>query len=236
MKNKKPFVSVVITAGGSGKRFSNRKKKQYYKLNHKTILEWTILAFYNHKQINQIILTVPQEDMDQLNNDLKGFNSKLLITPGGESRQASVFNGLKSCPEETDIVLIHDAVRPFIYPVEISSLIEQASLKGAVIPVTKVKYTIKRYKDQQISKTINRDELLEVHTPQAFNYQMIMTLHENAVIQKLNLTDDAGLCESFSVPVYYEICSNYNIKITNPEDLLIAKAILMQFMKEVKYV
>jgi len=232
MEKNKMFVSVIITAGGSGVRFSSRKKKQYFKINKKSILEWTVQAFYQHPEVNQIIITVPVADLLSLTQKFSSLFPGIILTAGGKSRQESVFNGLKNCPSETDIVLIHDAVRPFVYANEITSLIQSAARQKAVIPVTKVKYTIKRFQGNEITETINRDELLEVHTPQAFDYQLIMSFHQQAQTDHIDLTDDAGLCEYYHTPVFFQFCSNDNIKITNPEDLNIAKSVIKKFINE----
>ncbi|MCB5250378.1 MAG: 2-C-methyl-D-erythritol 4-phosphate cytidylyltransferase [Candidatus Cloacimonadales bacterium] len=225
-------ICVIITAGGSGTRFNKTKKKQYFQIFDKSILEWTVKAFYEHNLIENIIISSPKEDIELLENELRIYLDKVTLTAGGKTRQESVFNGLKKCPADTKIVLIHDAVRPFVYQEEINNLINKAKLEKAVIPVTKVKYTIKKFFDNYVTETVNRDELVEVHTPQAFDYELIFNLHQKAAKDGLNLTDDAGLCEYYGNKVTIVECSNNNIKITNPEDLVLATAIMQDFNKK----
>lgn len=221
-------TNTIITAGGSGRRFDKKQKKQYFEIAGKAILYWTTKVFYEHNQINKVIVCTPSEDVEYVSNLLQDFSTKVVITKGGQTRQESVFNGLKSCDKDTEIVLIHDGVRPFILTHEIDSLIKQTRSDKAVIPVTKVKYTIKKFHDRFIDCTVNRDELFEVHTPQTFAFDMIYDLHDKAKKEGFNLTDDAGLCEYYGIPVFYQLCSSYNIKITNPEDSAIANAIMRE--------
>lgn len=233
INNKK--VSVIITAGGNGTRFSPNKRKQYFVLAHKSILEWTVSAFYNHTMIDNIVLVVPLQDLNKLIVTFEPFKKKLILCTGSDTRQASVFNGLQACPENTNIVLIHDGVRPFITQQDITEIIQQTLNDKAVIPVTKVKYTIKEYTKNEIVKTINRDSLVEVHTPQAFDYQTIYSLHKRAKDINYDFTDDASILEYFNHKVAIYFCSNHNIKITNQEDLVMARSIIKKLVKEGNY-
>lgn len=235
MINNQNFCSVVITAGGNGSRFSKTQKKQFALLGNKRILDWTILAFYTHHLINEIILTIPQEDYQFCLGIFDVYKDKLKIVVGGLTRQESVFIGLNHCNNNTDFVLIHDGVRPFIKPKEIDDLVQIAYEKQAVIPITKIKNTIKTIKNSYVECTIDRDYCFEVHTPQVFNYKMILDCHKKAIEINNTFTDDAGLCEFFNIPVFTYIVSNYNIKITSPDDTIIASAILKEFIKEVNY-
>ncbi len=235
MISEKPYICVVITAGGSGTRYNKDIKKQFTYIGKKRILDWTILAFYNHELIDEIILTVPEDDLLYCLKMFKKYKDKMKIVSGSNSRQESVFNGLKQCPSKTDIVLIHDGVRPFIKPSEITSLIKLAISKNAVVPVTPIKNTIKKVNNMYIETTINRDEYYEVHTPQVFNYHMIVDCHNKAHSQNKKFTDDAGICEFYKIPVYTLEISHFNIKITNPDDRTFASAILKEFKKEVNY-
>jgi 2-C-methyl-D-erythritol 4-phosphate cytidylyltransferase len=232
INNKK--ITAIITAGGSGIRFNSKKRKQYFKLAGKTILDWSVLLFSNHILIDNIVLVVPESDLPSVKKQYSDYK-KLIICQGGKSRQESVYNGLISCPKDTCIVLIHDGVRPFVYKNEISELIRLTDQFGAVIPVTKVKYTIKEITEDNIEKTIDRSKLVEVHTPQTFNYSDILEMHKKAQNIDFEFTDDASIAEYFKREVKACFCSNYNIKITNPEDLTIAKIIIKNFVKEGNY-
>jgi 2-C-methyl-D-erythritol 4-phosphate cytidylyltransferase len=221
-------VVAIITAGGSGKRIKSDEKKQYIELNQRPVLFWTLDKFIHHSLIDDIIISLPENDIPEmqirLKNEFSDYNFN--IVKGGKERQDSVFNALCACSKNTNLVLIHDGVRPFIDPVEISELIEIAKLKKAVIPVTKVKNTIKEIDESKVVRTVPRHNLVATLTPQVFDYNLIVSHHMKAFNDRIETTDDASILEHYGVPVYYLECSSKNIKITNPIDLQIAKSIL----------
>ncbi|MDD4155547.1 MAG: 2-C-methyl-D-erythritol 4-phosphate cytidylyltransferase [Candidatus Cloacimonetes bacterium] len=223
-------ISCIITAGGKGSRFSNITKKQFYLINKKPILELTIDVFHKLDIINNIIITLPEDEYFKKNNDLTlKYPKKVSCVIGGVNRQQSVFNALTYCPEDTDLVLIHDGVRPFIEESEILNLIEIAKTHQAVIPGNKVKNTIKSVKDNKIINTIERNNLIEVYTPQVFNYHLIYESHKKIKeIQntEINFTDDASILEYFNIPVYWYESKSNNLKITTQEDIKYAKYLL----------
>ena len=219
---------AIITAGGSGTRIKNKKKKQFIKIMNRPLLFWTIDKFAGHPEIDQIIISLPQDEItiykDTIEKEYQ--DSSISIIAGGKQRQDSVYNALNLCPEDTDLVLIHDGVRPFISQTVISNLIKKAQLKKAVIPVSKVINTIKDIKQDKVLETVPREDLVNVFTPQVFQYKLIKQCHEDAKKIDLNCTDDAALLEHFGHSVYVLECSSHNIKITDPFDLEIAKFIL----------
>ncbi len=221
-------IVAIITAGGSGKRIKSKVKKQYIKLKQRPILFWTLDKFIHHKLIDDIIITLPEDDFAEmqisLSNEFSDYDFNLV--KGGKERQDSVFNALCACPKDTTIVLIHDGVRPFIDPVEITNLIEIAKLKKAVIPIAKVKNTIKEIDDSKIVKTVPRKNLVAALTPQVFDYKLIVSHHMKAFNDRFQSTDDASILEYYGIPVYYLECSSQNIKITDQFDLHMAELIL----------
>lgn len=225
---------AIIPAGGQGKRLLSSTKKQFLEIGGSPILLWTLVKFVNHPAIHKIVIVFPKEDFvygrQLVENEYLSLDSTLserfIFTTGGAKRQDSVFNGIKVCPPDTDYVLIHDAVRPFIEPDDINQLLQAAQKDGAAIPVSPVKNTIKQIRDGFVQKTIPRDSLVEVYTPQVFRYPLIREFHEKAQRENIYCTDDAGILEHFGQPVTIVLSSPRNIKITDRFDLYLARQIL----------
>ena len=219
---------AIITAGGSGTRISNEKKKQFIEIMNRPLLFWTIDKFVEHPEIKSVIITLPQNEITIYKDLIKKeyCDHSIKIVAGGKQRQDSVYNALISCPRNTELVLIHDGVRPFISQTDISNLIKKALQKKAVIPVSKVKNTVKKIKHDRVLETIPRENLVNAFTPQVFQYKLIKQCHDAAKIESIYCTDDAALLEHFGHSVYTLECSSYNFKITYPFDLEIAKFIL----------
>ena len=219
---------AIITAGGSGTRIKSVKKKQFIEIMNRPLLFWTIDKFASHPDINQIIITLPKDEIE-INKTIieKEYqNSSILIIAGGKQRQDSVHNALVTCPKDTDLVLIHDGVRPFISQIDISNLIKKAQQKKAVIPISKVKNTIKKIEQDKVVTTVQRDNLVNAFTPQVFQYKLIRQCHDDAKKIDFYCTDDAALLEQFGHTVYTLECSSHNFKITDQFDLEIAKSII----------
>ena len=219
---------AIITAGGSGTRIKSKTKKQFLEITGRPLLFWTIDKFVFHSEIDQIIITLPKNEIEDFRIKIEEeYNDiPIFIAAGGNQRQDSVYNAIDACPIDTDLVLIHDGVRPFISQADISNLLKKAFLKKAVIPVSKVKNTIKKIDQDKISETIPRDDLVNSFTPQVFQYKLIKQCHEEAKKINLYCTDDAALLEHFGHTVYTLVCSSHNFKVTDQVDLQIAKLII----------
>ncbi len=223
--------SVVITAGGRGTRMSSIEKKQFMLLDGRPIIFRTIDNFVEHNLVDEIIIVLPEAEIEFYN---QRFRQEYTVKPvkctiGAGTRQESVYNGLKAIDRADGLVLIHDGVRPFISADDIDRLIHTASVSGGVIPATRIKNTIKKIEGDLIADTLDRSKLIQVHTPQVFKKELIIKLHNRAKNEGLNdFTDDAGILEYYGYDVKYVICSEKNIKITNPIDLLIAEYILKE--------
>jgi len=209
-------VAAIIAAGGSGKRMGQRK--QFLPLAGRSVLEWTISAFKNVPGISEIILVVSPDDLDRAKN----LSAK--ITASGAERQDSVKNGMKLVAPDTDIVVVHDGARPLITADIIEKAIKEAMEYGACVVGVPVKDTIKRVGDDLfVEGTVDRDNLWQAQTPQAFKYEIITRALKKA---KAKMTDDAKLVEDLKIKVKMVLGSYENIKITTPEDLAIAEEIL----------
>lgn len=229
-------VSVVITAAGKGTRMGMRLNKQYIDILGKPVLVRTIAAFESCDKIDEIIVTVNEADIDYCKSSIigkYGFKKVKAIVAGADTRQRSVYNGLKHVSKNCEIVLIHDGARPFVDAICIEKCISEARLNGAVCAAVPVKDTIKQTDaDGFVEKTVDRSNLWSIQTPQAFEYVLIMQAHESAERDGFTGTDDAMLAERLGRKVKLVMGSYYNIKITTREDLAIAEAICRAMGKE----
>ncbi len=226
MQNEKSRIVAIITAGGSGKRFHSKTKKQFLEISGRPLLFWTIDKFYFQPEIDSVIVSLPEDDFEITKQRLLKEFPKIEITVGGKERQDSVYNALLSCPENTDFVLIHDGVRPFIPKQEISESIRKVKEHKAVIIVSKMKNTIKKVDQEKIIETIPHEDLMNALTPQVFDFHLIKKYHEQARYDGLYFTDDAAILEYFGEQVYHLEGSSGNFKITELIDFEIAKIIL----------
>ncbi len=226
MQNRKNKITAIITTGGSGKRFQSGTKKQFLEIAGRQLLFWTIDEFYSHPEIDSLLITLPKDNFELSKNEIRKEFPKINFIIGGKERQDSVYNALMKCPENTNFVLIHDGVRPFITEQEISELIRKVKKHKAIIVVSRMKNTIKMVDQEKIIETIPRENLVNALTPQVFDFQLIKKYHQQAKAENLCFTDDAAILEHFGEPVFYLEGSSKNFKITEPIDFEIAKIIL----------
>lgn len=214
------MASAVIVAAGMGKRMGAGINKAYLLLGGKTILEQTVTVFENCRKIEEIVVVT--DDTEKCRELLKSFKKVTKIVLGGATRQDSVKNGLKACPGE--FVAIHDGARALITAEKIEKVIEDAEKFGAAALGVKCKDTLKvSDEDGFIAKTLDRDWIYQIQTPQVFKRTEIEAAHS-----KINseLTDDCAVMEIVGKKVKITEGSYENIKITTPEDLIIAEKIL----------
>jgi 2-C-methyl-D-erythritol 4-phosphate cytidylyltransferase len=223
-------ADAVIVSAGKGQRFMEGKKKQFHFLEGKPILAHTLDKFETCPLIRSILLVVGQEDMDYCLKEViekYKFQKVSQIVPGGKRRQESVRNGMDALPKDSDIVAIHDGVRPFVTRAMIEDSIHSAVRYGAVVLAMPVKETIKMsHPDGTVLKTLDRESLWQVQTPQTFQVNVIKEAYLRATEDGFTGTDDASLVERTGVKVHILPGSYTNIKITTPEDLLLANLFL----------
>jgi len=229
---------AVVVSAGKGLRFMEGKKKQFHILGGRPILVHTLEKFEACPLIHSILLVVGQEDMDYCLKEVieqHKFQKVSQIVPGGRRRQESVKNGIDALPKDADIVAIHDGVRPFITRAMIEDSIHSAVRNGAVVLAMPVKETIKvSNPDGTVLKTLDRESLWQMQTPQTFQVNIIKEAYYRATEEGFIGTDDASLVERIGVKVHILPGSFTNIKITTLEDLLLANLILQinTFTKE----
>lgn len=217
--------SVIILSGGRGKRMGADISKQFIEINNKPILYYTIKKFIENELIDEIILVLPKDEIEYCIKEVLEKNNLRVdkIVEGGEERQDSVLNGLKAI-EKTDIVLIHDGARPFVTDKIITEGIEAAKKFKAAAPGVMPKDTIKVKDTNGLSKeTLKREQLIAVQTPQIFDYNLILECHNKVKENNIKVTDDTMVVENFGYKVFLYDGEYTNIKITTPEDLILAR-------------
>ncbi len=223
-------TDAVIVSAGKGQRFMSGAKKQFHLLSGRPILAHTLDRFESCRMIRSIVLVVAPEDMDYC---LKEIVEKLdyakvsQIVPGGRVRQESVRNGINSIPADSEIIVIHDGVRPFVTIEMIERSIKTAAQFGSVVTAVPAKDTIKVVdREGIVAETLDRASLWQIQTPQTFKASLIREAHQRAAKDHFVGTDDASLVERLGLKVHVAPGSYENIKITTPEDYLIARAFL----------
>jgi len=207
------------------------QRKPFLELGSKPLLFHTLdrfLAF--REQVHQTILILHPEDIQNVRRHweptLRETYQVTDIIAGGVRRQDSVRAGLARVSPEAQLVAIHDGVRPFVQPKTIAAAFEAAEATGAAIVASPMKPTVKRVADRRIVATIDRRDLWCAQTPQVFRRQLILDAYDAAERDRLDVTDDAQLVEHLGHPVAIVPGSEFNLKITTPEDLALARAIL----------
>ena len=222
-------VSALIPAAGRGERMGGGVKKPFLLLDDKPIIVHTLSRFQRCDLIDEIVPIVSAEDIDRTWRIVGKyeFTKVTKVVPGGETRQRSVYNGLRTLGERTDVVVIHDGVRPFVTDEIIRGCVKMAFKAGAAIAAVPVKDTIKEVSPEGIVlHTLERNRLWAIQTPQVFQKKLILKAHEIALERGIEATDDAALVEMMGGKVHVIMGSYENIKITTPEDLILARALL----------
>ena len=221
------FVSAVVPAAGYGLRLGKSIPKPLVSLNKKPIFIHTLSTLSHHPDIKEIILVVSADTLDLAKRYLKKYRIKKIkqLVIGGRSRRESVQNGLRCVSDEANMILIHDAVRPFIELNMISRVIKEAVKSKAAILGVPVKSTIKELAARnRVRRTCKRERFYEIQTPQVFKKDLIINAYRK--FPNVSATDDASLVERLGSKVAVVLGSYFNIKITTPEDLVFARAIL----------
>ena len=225
------MVSAIIVAAGEGVRMKGKMRKQYLNLLGRPVLAYSIMAFDSCSLVKDIFIVVPKEDIEYCQNKILSsldFKKCIKLVHGGAKRQESVYNGLQAINKKnTETVVIHDGVRPFINREDLKECILGSKKYGACILATAAIDTLKRVgKSDIVTTTLPRENIWLAQTPQTFQYDLILEAHETARRDGYVGTDDASLVERLGGNVKIINGSRFNIKITKKEDLDIAEAML----------
>lgn len=223
-------VTAIVLAAGSGKRMNSKVHKQYLLLDGKPVLYYSLKAF-EESEVDKVVLVVGAGEVDYCKKEIVeqyGFAKVTAIVEGGKERYHSVYEGLKATGE-TDYVLIHDGARPFLTQDIIERTITSVVQCHACVVGMPVKDTIKIVDEEKFAKeTPNRTDVWQVQTPQAFSYELIYDAYTRMLASdETGITDDAMVVERMTDYKVKLIEGSYrNIKITTPEDLLVAETYL----------
>ena len=231
-----PLVVALVPAAGRGLRMGGSVPKQFLSLGGEPLIMQSLRMLQAAPVVDQIILAVPSADIGYCEHEIVSrhrFTKVMKVVAGGAERQDSVRYALAQVPPDTDIVLIHDAVRPFVTQRMIDEVVAAARKDGAAIIALPMRDTVKQVRtDGMIERTVDRTLLWLAQTPQAFRRDWIETAHRKAHAEGVRATDDAFLVEWLGYSVAVVEGSGENIKVTRPEDMVIGEAILASRMKE----
>ena len=223
---------ALVLAAGSGTRMNNAQPKQFMLVNNKPLFLFSVEAFQNNKDIDAIVIATNEEYVDLVKDYTKELTKVISVIKGGETRQQSVYNGLKEIEKNIrnpkDLVLIHDSARPLVSQRIIDENISLGKQFGAVDTVVAASDTIINSKDNEtINEILNRSELYQTQTPQTFEFGLIKNAHERALLDNVpNVTDDCKLVMHFGIQVHFAKGDKLNFKVTTPEDLEMFKALV----------
>jgi 2-C-methyl-D-erythritol 4-phosphate cytidylyltransferase len=227
-------IPAIIVAAGKGVRMNADTKKQYLQLGGNPIIIRTLRIFSDCPSVGIVCLVVPPSDdayCRELVHKYPAIRAKCRVVHGGETRQASVYQGLRVLEKEVaagDPVIIHDGVRPLVTVEQIESCVASAEENGACILALPAQDTLKKVEGASgiITGTLKRQNVWLAQTPQVFRYALIRDAHELALKDGFTGTDDAMLVERMPHPVHVVPGSRTNLKVTTPDDLALAQALV----------
>ncbi len=216
--------TAIIAGGGTGKRFGGSECKQFVKINGKPLIYYSIYPFQASPFFDEIIVVLPPGHTAAFKEEVSDrfrFDKVVKVIPGGKERQDSVFNGLNSASGKTELVAVHDAARPFATGALIKRLVESINGHDGVIPGVKILQTVKQIDDRAyVRKTLNRDFIVEIQTPQVFKYRVLKKAYEHIIKNKIKVTDDSAAVELAKGKIKITEGDYANRKITYKEDLI----------------
>jgi len=224
----KDRVVAIVPAAGMGKRFGDGTNKSLVTLGDKPLLLWALETISSLPEIAEIIPVLKESDM---NHALELFERYKIpkvkrIAPGGRERQDSVFHGLSLVEDKNCVILVHDGARPLIETDIIHSAISQLKDCDGVVVGVPVKDTVKEVLEGNVQKTLKREFLWSIQTPQIFPYEELYNAYEKAMRESFYSTDDSALVERYGGKIKVVMGSYTNIKITTQEDLKVAELFL----------
>ena len=218
---------AIIVAAGRGERMAAGRPKAFLELAGEPLLLRSARAFDRARSVDAVVAVVPDGLVDAARQMLEPLAKVTAVVPGGVRRQDSVLEGMKPAPDGFDgIVLVHDAARPFVSAALIDAVVAEARHTGAAVPVWAVADTIKRVSDGRVVETVDRSALASAQTPQGFRFALLGRAYESAFRGRVTVTDEAMAVELIGAPVAAVPGEALNRKLTTPDDLVWAEAML----------
>ncbi len=230
-------VLAIIPAAGSGVRMGGETPKQFLALEGVPVLLHTLRKFDAADSIDEIFLGLRPADMERARIEIERehFSTPVRLIPGGASRQETVALALQKAPSGTKVVVVHDAVRPFIAPEMIRQVVEEARKSGAAILGIPSVDTVKQVERQTILGTLPRERIVLAQTPQAFRFEILKEAFARAAADGYVGTDESSLVERLGHTVAVLMGSARNIKITQPSDLPLARLYIAQDLDQAEH-
>jgi 2-C-methyl-D-erythritol 4-phosphate cytidylyltransferase len=222
-------VVAIIPAAGEGRRMGGTVEKQFLHLQGIPVLAHTLGVFDKSPEVDGVVLVVAPQQRQALKEHVLGpypCRKLLGVVDGDSERQGSVARGLEAVPGDTELIVIHDGVRPLVSLDLLGAVLKAANDHGAALAAMPAGDTVKRAKGEVVVETVERETIWLAQTPQAFQANLLRLAYEKASRDKLMVTDDAALVERLGVSVHLVPGSPENIKVTTPTDLVVAEAIL----------
>jgi 2-C-methyl-D-erythritol 4-phosphate cytidylyltransferase len=217
---------AVVPAGGRGVRMG--RKKQDIGIGGRPVLRWTLDRLAAARSVHGVVVVVPPEDVRAWRRRLRACRKVRAVVAGGTERQVSVAHGLAAVPGGARWILVHDGVRPCVTPALVDRVAAAARAHGAAVAALPVAETLKRGAGGRVRETVPRDGLWAVQTPQGFRAALLRDAHRRAAADGVLGTDDAALVERLGAPVWLVPGLPANVKITRPEDLPLARLLLIR--------
>jgi len=223
-------LRVVIAAAGIGSRMGSKINKQYLNLNSRPILTYSLNVFEEYKAVDEIVIVAHTRDVEYCEKEVVkkyGYRKISRVIAGGEQRQDSVWAGLQCLEKDSDYVAVHDGARPLFSSHLLEKLLEEAREWGAAIPGLAARDTMKMVdRDGFVTMTLDRSSVVTIQTPQIFSFDELYQAYESAYEEGYMSTDDAALFEKYIGRVKIVPGEYRNIKITTPEDLIVAASLI----------
>ncbi|NPA39340.1 MAG: 2-C-methyl-D-erythritol 4-phosphate cytidylyltransferase [Thermodesulfobacteria bacterium] len=222
------MLAVVIPSAGKGERLGAKVPKQFLEINGIPILGYTLQRFEKHPEIDAIIVATSLEYQHKVKKIAEKLKIKKLfaVVEGGKTRQQSVFKGILACPKSTKLVLVHDAVRPFVSAKLVSRIINAVKKYKAVVPAIPVRDALQKVSDNKIIHPVDRTGLYHIQTPQAGEYELLKNTLERAEKEGKTFPDESSLLKHYGYEVRIVEGEFINFKITYPEDFVLAESLI----------
>ena len=223
------LVNAVIVAAGRGTRVGGTASKVLLPVAGRPLILHTLDRFARAKEVDRAVLVAPADEVaahEELLRTSRPAGLTVVVRSGGARRQDSVRAGLDALTPDCEVVVVHDGARPFVSSDLIDRCVRESSLNRSVTVAVPARNTIKTVEDGQVTETLPRDRLWEIQTPQAFPVRVLREAYEKAEREGVEATDDAMLVERLGMPVHVVEGSTTNLKVTYPEDILFAEALV----------
>lgn len=217
------YVSAIIAAGGRGRRMGGARLKQLVEIGGRAVLDRSVSSFAEHPEVHEVVVALPHELTRRPPSYLRRRGTPVRLVAGGRRRQDSVASALEAVAADADIVLVHDAARPFVGADLIARTIAAAAEAGAAVAAMPARDTVKRVAGARVLETLPRETIYLAQTPQGFRRAVLSDAL--AAGRTIDATDEAALAEALGRPVRIVEGEASNIKITTPDDLVLAEAI-----------